>query len=36
VGRRHVRERKRKAAIIMRKVWEIGKRLWGKDWKNRI
>jgi len=32
----HIRERRKKAAIIMREVWGIGKRLWGKDWKRRI
>jgi len=32
----HIRERRRKAALVMREVWGIGKRLWGKDWKRRI
>src|SRR5580765_4995962 len=31
----HVRERGRRAAV-MREVWGIGKRLWGKDWKRRM
>jgi len=26
-----VRDRGRRAAIVMREVWGIGKRLWGKD-----
>lgn len=28
----HVRDRKRKAAIVMREVWGIGKRIWRRDW----
>jgi len=27
----HIRERKKKAAIVMRKAWGIGKKIWGKD-----
>jgi len=31
-----VRDRGRRAAIVMREVWGIGKRLWGKDWERRL
>lgn len=31
-----IRDRRKKAAIVMREVWGIGKRVWGKDWKRRI
>lgn len=27
----HIRERRRKVAIVMREVWGIGKRIWGKE-----
>lgn len=30
-----MKERARKAAV-MREVWGLGKRLWGKDWEKRI
>lgn len=32
----HVRERTRKEAKILRQVWGIGKRNFGKDWSRRI
>ncbi|XP_071642133.1 uncharacterized protein [Temnothorax longispinosus] len=32
----HIRERRRKAARVMREVWGIGKRMWKKDCKRRI
>lgn len=32
----HIRERRRMAAIAMREVWGIGKRMWRKDWERRI
>lgn len=32
----HIKERVRKAAAIMRQVWEIGKRRYGKDWGRRL
>ncbi|XP_071582157.1 uncharacterized protein [Temnothorax nylanderi] len=32
----HVKERVRKAAVVMGQVWEIGKRRFGKDWGRRI
>lgn len=32
----HVRERKRKAATMMREIWAIGKRICGRDWEKRI
>lgn len=28
----HVREKRRKAAAVIRKVWGIKKRIWSKDW----
>ncbi|XP_071650744.1 uncharacterized protein [Temnothorax longispinosus] len=31
----HIRERRRKAARVMREVWGIGKRMWKKDCKRR-
>lgn len=30
-----MKERRKKAAMVMREVW-IGKRLWSKDWERRI
>lgn len=35
----HIKERKRKAiytTLAIREIWEIGKRLWGKDWEKKI
>lgn len=32
----HVRERIRKAAMIMGRVWGIGKRRFGRDWGRRV
>lgn len=32
----HVRERRKKAAIVMREIWGIEKRIWGKNWKRRV
>lgn len=32
----HVNERRKKAAIVMREVWRIGKRMWGKDWERGL
>jgi len=32
----HIRERRKKAAIVMREAWGIGKRIWGKDWERRM
>lgn len=31
-----VKERKRKAAMVMKEVWGIGKKIWSKDWGRRI
>jgi len=31
-----IKERARKAAMIMREIWGIGKRRFGKDWSRRI
>lgn len=32
----HIRERRRKAAAVMREVWGIGKIIWNKDRERRI
>lgn len=32
----HVRERVKKAAVVMRKVRGLGKRRFGKDWARRL
>jgi len=32
----HIRERRKKAAIVMREAWGIGKRIWEKDWERRM
>lgn len=32
----HVREGRKKAAFVMREVWGIGKRVWGKEWERRF
>lgn len=32
----HLREVKRKGAVVMREVWGIGKRRFGKDWARRL
>lgn len=32
----HFRERTKRAAIVMRQVWEIGKRRFEMDWEGRI
>lgn len=32
----HVRERVKKGAVVMREVWGIGKRRFGKDWARRM
>jgi len=31
-----IRDRRKKAAIAIREIWGIGKRIWGKEWKIRI
>lgn len=31
-----MRERGKRAALVMREVWGIGKRIWGKDWERRM
>lgn len=32
----HVKERVKKGAVVMREVWGIGKRRFGKDWARRL
>lgn len=32
----HIKERVKKKAVVMRKVWGIGKRRFGKDWARRL
>lgn len=32
----HIEERVKKGAVVMREVWGIGKRKFGKDWARRI
>lgn len=32
----HIRDRVKKAGVVMRQVWGIGKRKFGKDWSRRM